>query len=77
MLRPLGKGGQGAVFEGIRDDGSFEQRVAIKIINWVVDNGPARARFRLERQILAALEHPGIARLLDAGASWKTALPIW
>jgi serine/threonine-protein kinase len=66
-VRRLGKGGQGAVFEGIRDDGSFQQRVAIKIINWAVDTGPARARFRLERQILAALEHPNIARLLDGG----------
>jgi serine/threonine-protein kinase len=66
-LRRLAKGGQGAVFEAVRDDGSSPQRVAIKIINWVVDTGLARARFRLERQILGALEHPHIARLLDGG----------
>jgi tetratricopeptide (TPR) repeat protein len=69
LVRRLGHGGQGTVFEGARDDGSFEQRVAVKIVNWEIDSEPARERFRRERQILAALDHPFIARLLDGGQS--------
>ncbi|SPE40461.1 putative Serine/threonine protein kinase with TPR repeats [Candidatus Sulfopaludibacter sp. SbA3] len=67
LVRHLGHGGQGAVFEAVRDDGRFEQRVAIKIVKWDIDSEPARRRFRDERQILAGLEHPNIARLLDGG----------
>jgi tRNA A-37 threonylcarbamoyl transferase component Bud32/tetratricopeptide (TPR) repeat protein len=67
LVRRLGQGGQGAVFEAVRDDGSFEQRVAIKIVKWEVDTALSRIRFRHERQILAGLEHPNIARLLDGG----------
>jgi tRNA A-37 threonylcarbamoyl transferase component Bud32 len=67
LVRRLGHGGQGTVYEAVRDDGSFEQRVAIKMVNWELDSEPARRRFREERQILAGLEHPSIARLLDGG----------
>jgi tetratricopeptide (TPR) repeat protein/predicted Ser/Thr protein kinase len=67
VVRRLGEGGQGAVFEAARDDGRFQQRVAIKIVKWDVDSETARRRFRDERQILAGLEHPYIARLLDGG----------
>ena len=67
VVARLGQGGQGAVFEARRDDGSFDQRVAIKIIKWDVDSEAARAQFARERQILAALEHPYIARLIDGG----------
>jgi tetratricopeptide (TPR) repeat protein/predicted Ser/Thr protein kinase len=67
VIRRLGHGGQGAVFECVRDDGSFDQRVAIKVVKWEIDSDAARARFRQERQILAALQHPNIARLLDGG----------
>lgn len=67
VVRRLGQGGQGAVFEAVRDDSNFQQRVAIKVVRWEVDDEPARARFRQERQILARLEHPNIARLLDGG----------
>ena len=67
LVRRLGQGGQGAVFEAVRDDGTFHQRVAIKIVKWEIDSGDARNRFRHERQILAGLEHPHIARLLDGG----------
>src|SRR5262249_49215600 len=55
------------VFEAERDDSTFRQRVAIKIIKWEFDSPSARERFRQERQILAGLEHPHIARLLDGG----------
>jgi tRNA A-37 threonylcarbamoyl transferase component Bud32 len=65
--RRLGQGGQGTVFEAVRDDGTFEQKVAIKIVKWDVDSPYARDRFRKERQLLAGLSHPYIARLLDGG----------
>jgi Tol biopolymer transport system component len=66
--RVIGEGGMGTVFLAHRDDGQFDQRVALKLVR----RGPhldARVirRFRDERQILAALNHPGIARLLDGG----------
>lgn len=67
LVRRLGQGGQGTVFEAERDDGSFRQRVAIKIVKWETDTPVARRLFRHERQILAGLEHPNIARLLDGG----------
>ncbi len=58
-----GRGGMGAVFKAIRDDGAFQKQVAIKVMHVGLDAG----RFRQERSILAALEHPNIARLLDGG----------
>ena len=67
VTRRLGQGGQGTVFEAVRDDGTFDQRVAIKIVKWDVDSTYARDRFRRERQLLAGLSHPYIARLLDGG----------
>jgi serine/threonine protein kinase len=67
ILRRVGKGGQGSVFEAVRDDGAFQQRVAIKLIQWELETDATRERFRQERQILAGLEHPYIARLLDGG----------
>lgn len=67
IVRKLGQGGQGTVFEAVRDDGAFDQRVAIKIVKWEIDSENTRTQFRNERQILAGLEHPHIARLLDGG----------
>ena len=67
LVKRIGQGGQGSVFEALRDDGTFHQRVAIKIVKWELDSDIARERFRQERQILAGLEHPYIARLLDGG----------
>jgi eukaryotic-like serine/threonine-protein kinase len=58
-----GRGGMGAVFKAVRDDGAFQKQVAIKVMHTGLDGG----RFRQERAILAALEHPHIARLLDGG----------
>jgi serine/threonine protein kinase/Tol biopolymer transport system component len=63
----LGRGGSAEVFAGERDDGAFEQRVAIKILRRGLDTDDLLARFARERQILARLEHPAISRLLDAG----------
>ena len=69
VIRELARGGMGAVYLAERDDGAFEQRVALKLIKRGMDSDQVVARFRAERQILASLEHPNIARLLDGGAS--------
>ncbi len=65
----LGRGGMGAVYEAARDDGAFRQRAALKLIRAHLDNDHVRRRFLEERQILAQLTHPNIARLLDGGES--------
>ena len=67
IVRRLGEGGQGAVFEAVRADGSFDQRVAIKIVKAGMDSRQVLSRFERERQTLAILEHPGIARVIDGG----------
>jgi serine/threonine-protein kinase len=65
VVREIGRGGMGRVFLAERADGEFEQRVAIKLIH---DGTPGvLRRFIEERRILALLEHPGIARLVDGG----------
>jgi eukaryotic-like serine/threonine-protein kinase len=63
----IGQGGMGAVYRARRVDGAFEHDVAIKVVRHGFDTPAALDRFRLERQILARLTHPGIARLLDGG----------
>ena len=65
----LGEGGMGAVYLAERDDAQFAHRVAIKILRHATGSPEAIARFRDERQILAALEHPNIVRLLDGGST--------
>jgi serine/threonine protein kinase len=65
--RLLGRGGMGAVYLAHRIDGQFRQQVAIKLIDMPLATDLFRERFRLERQILAGLVHPFIARLLDGG----------
>jgi non-specific serine/threonine protein kinase/serine/threonine-protein kinase len=69
VTRELGRGGMGAVYLAERADGTFQQRVALKLVKRGMDIEQVVARFRAERQILASLEHPNIARLLDGGAS--------
>ncbi len=65
LLRMLGHGGMGTVYLAERADGVFEKQVAVKFIRG--DSPNLRERFAQERQVLALLEHPGIARLLDGG----------
>ena len=67
--RLIGRGGMGAVYVAHRADGNFEQQVAIKLIDLPLATDLFRERFRLERQILAGLNHPWIARLLDGGVT--------
>ena len=69
VVRELGRGGMGAVYLGERADAQFDMRVAIKLIKRGMDTDAVLQRFRHERQILAALEHPNIARLLDGGTT--------
>lgn len=67
--RLLGRGGMGAVYLAHRDDGQFHQQVAIKLVDLPLATDLLRERFRQERQILAELGHPYIARLLDGGVT--------
>jgi non-specific serine/threonine protein kinase/serine/threonine-protein kinase len=67
ITRLLGRGGMGEVYEATRADGNFEQRVAIKLLQR--EAAAQMERFQAERQILARLEHPGIARLYDGGVT--------
>ncbi len=69
IVREIGRGGMGAVYLAERSDGLFDQRVALKIIKRGMDTDQILRRFVLERQILASLDHPNIARLLDGGTT--------
>jgi non-specific serine/threonine protein kinase/serine/threonine-protein kinase len=69
LIREIGRGGMGSVWLADRDDRQFQKRVAVKILSPSLPASEALRRFREERQILASLEHPNIARLLDAGCS--------
>lgn len=68
MVRELGQGGGGTVYLAERADGTYTQQVAIKLV-WPGFGSEALLRFRQEREILARLNHPHIARLLDGGAT--------
>ena len=67
VLREIGRGGMGVVYLGARDDGEFEQRVAVKLMRPGADDDRVLRRFEQERQILATLEDANIARLYDGG----------
>ena len=69
LVRALGRGGMGAVYLAERDDAEYRKRVALKLIKRGMDTEAVLRRFRHERQILAQLEHPHIARLLDGGTT--------
>ncbi|MCC6540572.1 MAG: serine/threonine protein kinase [Bryobacterales bacterium] len=69
ILSLLGRGGMGAVYLAERTDEEFQLRVAVKVIGAAMTDAAVRLRFRVERQILAKLAHPNIARLLDGGTT--------
>jgi len=69
VVRGIGRGGMGVVYLGERADGQYRKQVAIKLITAAHPDAKTGLRFERERQILAQLEHPGIARLLDGGAT--------
>ena len=68
ILSTLGAGGMGEVFLAERDDAQFDQRVAIKVVHTSLASRAVHSRLKMERQILAQLNHPNIARLLDGGS---------
>ena len=67
LVREIGKGGMGTVYLAQRDDQEYQIDVAVKVVSPGMDTGFVLQRFRRERQILASLDHPHIARLLDGG----------
>jgi non-specific serine/threonine protein kinase/serine/threonine-protein kinase len=69
ILRPLGSGGMGTVYLAERADAGFTQRAAIKLARGGFGDALLRQRFLEERRILATLEHPDIARLIDGGTT--------
>jgi eukaryotic-like serine/threonine-protein kinase len=69
VVREIGRGGMGVVYLAERADGQFEQRVALKLVRAGLHFGPYLHRFLRERRILARLQHPGIAGLLDGGVT--------
>ncbi len=69
IVRRIGEGGMGTVYEAIRDDDQYRSRVAIKFLRHHATSDVAIARFRRERQILALLTHPNIAVLHDGGVT--------
>ncbi len=69
IVREIGVGGMGAIYLARRADGKFEQQVAIKMLKREFNHEKLRRHFRREREIQARLNHPNIARLLDAGTT--------
>jgi len=69
IVHELGKGGMGTVYFAIRDDQTFDKKVAVKVVKRGMDSDAVLDRFRHERRILANLSHPNICHLLDAGTT--------
>jgi tetratricopeptide (TPR) repeat protein len=69
IVQEIGRGGMGAVYLATRDDDQYRKQVAIKVVKRGMDTAEVLERFRHERQILANLEHPYIARLIDGGTT--------
>lgn len=68
-LREIGRGGMGVVYHAIRRGEGYEQQVALKVVRSGADDAGLQQRFQQERKILARLEHPNIARLVDGGTT--------
>lgn len=69
IIRRIGQGGMGVVYLAARDDEQYKKQVAIKVVRPGMDTAFVLRRFLSERQILASLDHPNIARLLDGGTT--------
>ena len=76
VLRELGQGGMGTVYLARRADEVFRKEVALKVVHPGVGRAEILRRFQQEREIMASLNHPNIARLLDGGST-PDGLPIW
>ena len=69
LIREIGRGGMGSVYLAERSDGAFKKQVAVKLVQPQRAGAALIARFQREREILASLDHPNIARLIDAGTT--------
>jgi serine/threonine protein kinase len=69
LLSEIGHGGMGVVYRAARADQQFKKQVAVKLVKLGLDSDEMRRRFGHERQILANIDHPNIAKLLDAGTT--------
>src|SRR5450631_2472919 len=69
LVRKIGQGGMGTVYLAVRADDQYRKQVAIKLVSRGMETAQSVERFRHERQILASLEHPYIARLIDGGSA--------
>ncbi|HUI10851.1 MAG TPA: serine/threonine-protein kinase [Bacteroidota bacterium] len=69
IVREIGAGGMGDVYEAVRDDGTFQRRVAVKFIRSSLSRREMTRRFEAERAVLASLQHHNIAQLIDAGST--------
>jgi serine/threonine protein kinase len=69
LIREIGRGGMGAVYLAERSDETFHRQAAIKLVLPPAKSAAVIARFQQEREILASLDHPNIAKLLDAGVT--------
>jgi serine/threonine protein kinase len=69
IVEEIGAGGMGEVYRAVRADDQYQKQVAIKVVRRGFDTDSGLRRFKAERQILASLDHPNIARLLDSGST--------
>ena len=69
LEKRIGSGGMGSVWLAFRSDQEFEKKVAVKMVRRGMDSAEILRRFRMERQLLAGLDHPNIARLIDGGST--------
>jgi len=69
LVALIARGGMGEVYRGERADGQYEQQVAVKLVRESLDREFLRQRFDAERRILATLDHPNLAKMLDAGVA--------
>lgn len=69
LIQRIGQGGMGEVYRAERADGQYDKQVAIKFVRAGLDTDAVLQRFRNERQVLASLDHPNIAKLLDGGTT--------
>lgn len=69
ILEQIGEGGMGEVYRAVRADGQYDKEVAIKLVRAGLDRASVLERFRHERQVLASLDHPNIARLFYGGTT--------
>jgi tetratricopeptide (TPR) repeat protein len=69
LVAAIGSGGMGVVYHAERVEGGFDQQVAIKIIDVALHDAETLSRFRVERQILASLNHPNVVQFLDGGVT--------